>query len=129
MERYPELEEATGERSYLFLTSKTIDGEDRQHETERIMTKIRTDCSEGDAMDKLRTMRDYVLENGRNKVALYSTGDNSRGDIFRRMVECVFEGTPIACQVYSLDKAKREVQHNAVVLGRGAKRTSSCCTL
>ena len=52
MDKYKELKEMTGKMTHLHITTKRIDHLGNKLETEKVLTKVETDCSESDCYDK-----------------------------------------------------------------------------
>ena len=105
--KYQDLKEMKGKIIYLYLTTKKVDTQGNTTETDQVVTKIETGCSEDDCYQNLRQVRDFMIKNGRKCVALYPPGFDNRGDILRKMAECVFVNTEIKCCVY-YSRGRRE---------------------
>ena len=102
-QKHPELEELSGQVTYLYLTTKKVEADGKTDVTEKILTKVETDGTEEDCFGKLLQVKEFMAKNGRATLALYPPVDEGNGDTLRRMAECVFGGggtTNIRCAVY-----------------------------
>ena len=97
MDKFRELKEMTEKTTYLYITTKRIFNEGNKMEREQILTKIETDGSNHDCYENLMRVKYFMINNGRNSVALYPPGDGRGGDTFRKMAECIFGDPGINC--------------------------------
>ena len=99
LQRNQELQELKGEITHLYLSTKSEDSLGKQKVSEQVITKLETDGSEKDCFRKLTFAKQKIQTRGCKRVAMYPPGDDSRGDIFRTMVECIFVNSGVQCCV------------------------------
>jgi len=124
LNRHEELRETRGDAVHVYLTSKTVDGDGTERIQEQVLIKRTTDGSEADCFDTLKEVRQWMSEHGRGALALYPPCEESRGPLFRKMIECVFAGSGVACAVHyeapltgAVARREREVT-SAIIVGK-----------
>ena len=125
MDKFRELNEMTGKTAYLYITTKRIDNDGNKIERGQILTKIGTDGSDRDCYENLMRMKDFMINNGRNSVALYPPGDGRRGDTFRKMVEWIFGDSSMNCCVYQSNSKKEMNQGEGIQMQLSSARRAS----
>ena len=126
MRRYPELCDLEGETAYLYLTTKSENAQGILKTIEQVIMKYKTDDSEADCWKKLTEIR-RMEERHRTEVAMYPPGEDARGKIFRKMVECVFVASKIKCSVWhkrsnkKREDNKRQNATDAIIVSQKGK--------
>lgn len=99
LERFPDLEVLEGEVAKIKISTSTeLNGEMKVKD--RYIFKVEVEEDRRAFYSRLETVRDIMVKQGRQKMALYPPGNDARGQKTRKMLECILNGTQVKGLVY-----------------------------